>query len=229
MTPKVAFISSALTRRKHKPSYVTQRYKPSHLRTCTDTQTHFSCQLQFNHFSQALHSLSNQAYLSISLSISFSSLGGNFNCMCVYPLPLCLLWGSSVCTSWFCFHSDCDRTFSLQWWILNERSSHDDKQINSADSGDNFLLLSLKLSLSPVAIFSFHTSIRLHVNICITDGYASYIQNRAECQPVVKYQVMKKSIITGLSGEPSKLQMTGKWSLLMSQNVTCTAINNSNP
>lgn len=89
-----------------------------HMCSCKHARTHFSCQLQFNHFIQALHCLSNQAYLSISFSISFLHLE-EISILCVCSPLVSLLWGSTVCTSWFCFHSDRDRTFPLQWWILN--------------------------------------------------------------------------------------------------------------
>ncbi len=57
-------------------------------------------------------------YLPISLSISFLHLE-EISILCVCSPLVCLLWGSTVCTSWFCFHSDRDRTFPPQWWILN--------------------------------------------------------------------------------------------------------------
>lgn len=80
-------------------------------------------------------------------------------------------------------------------------------------------------SLTLCTISPSTTSIHLHVNICSTDGCTSNTLSCTACQPVVKYPVAKMSIIRRLSGVLSELQMTGKWSLLMSQkNATCTAI-----
>lgn len=70
MTPQDAFLSTQNIN-THTWKRETYALVHAHRHTLSLHTQNFSRQLQFNHFSQALHCLFNQAYLSISFSISF--------------------------------------------------------------------------------------------------------------------------------------------------------------
>lgn len=94
MTPKDAFNSSALTHTKYKHSHM-EAYVLIQTHKHTHMNTHFSRQIQFNHFSQASHCLSNQAYLCISFSISFLHLE-EISILCVSSPSCSVYFGAAL-------------------------------------------------------------------------------------------------------------------------------------